>query len=1023
MDRVMKKSIALLFYSLCCILSLGTKAFELPLHQVWWSYSSGGEFPGATGMLSWPQERTLRLDGNFHNGGDYVMAFLGGQLALPAAEKIRFDLRTNGNATTFRIQDGAGKMHQYQIPVKNTTQWQTVELPLVYSACSWGGPDNKSFSPGVKYLGCLVRKQTSTVQGSSFLEVRRIDVLTKNPAATDNAFYCLPPVLDPETLLIVPGGTLTIPLIGPDGVIAYTLQDYSGKTVKEGTLNCQSSKVRLEVPKSEGYFDLHIAGGTISFITASPLNFKADPFWGMDESFSWWGTGGDFRRGYMRFLIRSGISWGRDRLRWGELHPERNKMNLTTGDYQKILDWSKQEGLHVLNVFHDSPDWNKRLLKEEDNFMVSATSQTGYSYGSNVYPRDYPATSKSWREICRNFPAIEAMEVWNEPDIGFGNDFPAEFFIALTKNFSATFRMAGLNTKVIGGVLAIPQETTPYYRNLIAGGLLDDCDAFSFHTYRNPQDLEQQMFLLRKQEREAGRIPGFPFWITESGRPWPSGPARPDVSQGKFSAQEITGKAIESRALGIQKYFPFFVIWHVETIFNFSMFDQRHTPLRSMGAYVAATRLFSHKNYNGDIKLPGSDLCRVFSDGKTAVVWVYKSFAWKIAGDWGSLDKDAHTKVHISLPSGMRVDKILGADGRELQLNNGELPMDDGLCYLVLRAENIGRHLITNTRAMTLYRMAMNYQPKERQAKSIVIQPDYDPSLYKYNRDGIFLKNNQDFDLSVIFNNLSSEPVTVRPILKKVPSCLIADVTDLPEVKLLPESMQRFHFKVKGTSRLPERDVVLLEVADQYGNATPMTVGIGGMREIPPLNVGPLSKMGKAAFTKLEGKEAWNSFSGQWTGQIEPDISAVFRLGYDKSTLCLEVQINDKSHSCAFVPAMAWLGDSVQAAFAVDSRQIEICASHGLEGDRVYRHIGVPEGLTDKIKFEWTRDDKKKTTHYKLFIPAQELGINEFTPGMDIRCTLLLNSGGTDGRHGFLTWGDGIRGSKKVSEFNKLILQ
>ncbi len=1020
----MKRTFIISLFVICCWLPFCGKGLELPLNKVWWSYYPGVEFPGATGNLSWPKDETLRLDGNFSKGGDYVMAFLAGQLSLPPAEKLLINLRTNGNAVTFRIQDGAGKMHQYQLPVKQTPQWQTIELPLNFSPCSWGGPDNKTFSPGIKYVGCLVRKPTSGADGSSFLEIKKIDILMKNKPVAGTAYHCLPPVLDPETLLVTPGGTITIPLIGPDGEVAYKLSDYSGKTVREGTLNCRAAKVQLKAPETEGYFDLHIAEGDISFITAFPLKFKADPYWGMDESLSWWGTGGDFRRGYMRFLIGSGISWGRDRFRWAELHPERNRMDFNCGDYAKILEWSRQEGLHVLDVFHDTPAWNKRLLTEEDNFEVSATSQKGYSYGSNVYPRDYLATSKSWRDICRQFPAIEAMEVWNEPDIGFGNDFPAEFFIALTKNFSTTFRLAGLKTKVIGGVLAIPQETTPYYRNLIAGGLLDDCDAFSFHTYRNPQDLEQQMYLLRKQEKEAGRTPGFPLWITESGRPWPSGPARPAVNQGMFSAQEITGKAIESRALGIQKYFPFFVIWHVESIFNFSMFDQRHAPLRSMGAYVTAVRLFSHKKYVGDIKLAGSDLCRVFSDGKTAIVWVYKSYARKIAGDWGSLDPDAYKRVHITLPAGMKPEKILGADGRELQLQNGELPMDDGLCYLVLRADSLGRYLVSNTRAMTLYQMATKYQPKERQAQNVVIQPDYDPSKHKYNRDGIFLKENEELELPVIFNNLSSETVTVQPVIKKIPAGLIVDVTQLPEVKSAPESVQKFHFKVKGTSKLPERQVVLLEIADKNGNATPMTVCLGGQKVTPPLSVVPMAKMEKAAFSKLEGKDDWNSFSGQWTGQVEPDISAAFRFGYDKRTLCLEVQINDKAHSCEFVPFMAWLGDSVQVALAaVDSRQIELCASHGIQGDRVYRHVGQPEGIVNNVKFEWNRDDRKRVTYYKLFIPASELGVDEFRPGMKIRCALLLNSGGPDGRHGFLTWGDGIRGSKKISEFNELILR
>ncbi len=1009
------------FLAYFCNFSLCGAGMELPINQLWWNYSSGAEFPGATGSLSWPSKGSLRLDGNFTKGGDYVMALLRGHFSLPALKSISFEFLTNGNAVTFRVQDGAGKMHQYQLPVRQTSDWQTVTLPLTYSACSWGGPNEKRFTPGVQFIGCLVRKPTSVKNNSSFLEIRRIILTPANESESGHAGHWLPPVFNPDDLLVEPGSILTVPIIGQDGKVRYTLLDYNDKIVSKGELNCKGSQIQLKVPDTEGYFELLTAGGVVSFITAKRRSSKADPYWGVDESFTWWGEGGNFRPGYMRFLVRSGICWGRDRIRWNDLQPTQDSMKFEA--YEQALDWSKEAGLNVLDVFHDTPAWNKRLLSENDNFMVSPTSKKGYSYGSNVYPRNYIATSKSWREICSHYTAIKAMEVWNEPDIGFGNDFPAEFFIALTKNFSTTFRLAGIDTKVIGGVLAIPQETTPYYNNLIKGNLLDDCDAFSFHTYRSPLDMEEQIWLLRKQEKEAGRTPGFPFWITESGRPWPSGPPRPPVNQGKFSAQEIVGKAIECKVLGVEKYFPFVIIWHVETIFNFSMFDQKHTPLRSISAYVTAVQILSHMKYIGDINLPGSDRCRVFSDGKTAVCWVYKSFMRKIAGDWGSLDTEAHKHVHIPLPNGLNVKKILGADGRKLKLKKGELPMDDGYCYLIFDAKEVKRHLNTKTRAMTLYEMAKSYIPAERTAKDVVIQPDYDPSLHKYNRDGVFLKDNEELDLWVIYNNLSTIPVEIQPVIKQVPPGIIVETKQMPEMELAPQSMKRFLFKIRGTSKLPMREVELLEVADQCGNATSMMVAIGGDRKIPPLEVMPLNKMKQATFTKLQGKKDWNSFSGQWMGQVEPDISAAFRFGYDKRNLYLDVRIKDKEHSCKFDPFMAWLGDSVQVALAYGSRQIELCASHGVQGDKVYRHVGDPTGLVDKIGFKWKRNDRKQITYYNLTIPAGELGISEFKPGMHVPCTLLLNSGGPDGRHGFLTWGDGIRGSKKISEFNELVLK
>ena len=1017
-----KISALFVLVSIGCIWACHGEELRLPLFGTWWKFNAGQEFPGALGKLD-VTENGLRLDGDFRNGGDYVMAELEGGLRLPGAVALQAEVRTNGNAITVRVQDGSGKMHQYKLPVKSNDGWQKVELPLVFSIHSWGGPNVQHFDvSAIRFLGLLVRAESSGPSKCSFLEIRELKLTGLKDSVS--AHY-LPSALNPESLLLPPGGELRVPLLGVDGKIPYTLKNYSGQTVAHGILYCENNEIRLKVSTTPGYFDLQLAGDEISFVVAEPFCQKPDSYWGIDESFSWWGQGGDFRRNYMRFLVKSGITWGRDRMQWRVLHPQREKITPQSGDYEKILGWSAQEGLQILDVFHDAPGWNTELLAESDNFMIGANSKTGYSYGSNVFPRDYQATSDSWRFLTKHFPAIKAMEVWNEPDIGFGNGLPAEFFIALTRNFSTTYRLAGLSTKVIGGVLAIPQETTPYYHNLIIGGLLDDCDAFSFHTYRNTEELETQIRLLRKQEIDAGRTPGFPFWITESGRPWPFGFPRPELRQGMFSAQEIAGKGIEFRALGIRKYFPFFVIWHTEqNIFNFSMFDQRHAPLRSMAAYMAAVRILSHKDYIGDMILPGSDRCRVFSDGKTAVVWVYKSFARRIAGDWGTLDPEVAKRTHIKLPKTLAVKQILGADGRFLEAENGELPMEDGFCYLILPEEAVRSSLKTDTTAMKLFRMAQAYLPAARSAKNVVIQPDYDLSRHQYTRDGIFLQENEEMDLRIIFNNLSNTALNVIPAVEPPEGITVID-DGKQEMQLEARESKVIHFRLKADSALPAKRMVALKVSDRNSNASPLVCFLSRIPPKPaPLPVQPKAKIANVPFQVLAGPEAWNSFSGQWTGRIEPDISAQFRFTYDRKNLYLDVLIEDRDgHFCDYEPMMAWLGDSVQVALAGRDRKIEFCASAQGTQYRVYQHIGTPGGLANNIQLKWNRNEASALSRYHIVIPASELGFAELKAGMSLRASLLLNSGGPDGRHGFLIWGDGIRNSKNEKLFNELLLQ
>ena len=356
----------LLFVS--CSLACYGKELKIPLTDSWWRYNEGKEFPGALGKLT-IRDGVLRLEGNFRNGGDYVMAELGKNLRLPCATALRVEARTNGDALTARVLDGSGKMHQYRLPVKPGEDWQQIDFPFVFSECSWGGPDCRRFdSSAIQFMGLLVRAESSINTKCSFLEIKEIKLIGLNDASSN---HYLAPELNPESLLVSPGDELRIPVLGVDEEISYTLKNYSGEIVGKGFLSCKDNEVRLHTPTTEGYYDLALADDEISFIVAKPFQGMPDPYWGADESFSWWSSAGDFRRNYIRFLVKSGISWGRDRIQWSALHPERDKMALQNGDYEKILGWSAQEGLQVLDVFHDTPSWNKKLLSKKGFFDFS----------------------------------------------------------------------------------------------------------------------------------------------------------------------------------------------------------------------------------------------------------------------------------------------------------------------------------------------------------------------------------------------------------------------------------------------------------------------------------------------------------------------------------------------------------------------------------------------------------------------------------------------------------------------------
>lgn len=55
-------------------------------------------------------------------------------------------------------------------------------------------------------------------------------------------------------------------------------------------------------------------------------------------------------------------------------------------------------------------------------------------------------------------------------------------------------------------------------------------------------------------------------------------------------------------------------------------------------------------------------------------------------------------------------------------------------------------------------------------------------------------------------------------------------------------------------------------------------------------------------------------------------------------------------------------------------------------------------------------------------LPASELGIPKFAPGLRFGFSLLANSNNGGSRDGYLHWGGNIAESKDPTEFNPIIL-
>ena len=111
-----------------------------------WTFDNGREFPGATGKLSVDAaakhngKDSLRLDGDFTKGGNYVQA--AGALPDKDTGELSFWLRAPGSdVLTIRIVEAAGQCHQINLKIQPTDDWQQVVFPLARFFAKRGTPD------------------------------------------------------------------------------------------------------------------------------------------------------------------------------------------------------------------------------------------------------------------------------------------------------------------------------------------------------------------------------------------------------------------------------------------------------------------------------------------------------------------------------------------------------------------------------------------------------------------------------------------------------------------------------------------------------------------------------------------------------------------------------------------------------------------------------------------------------------------------------------------------------------------
>ncbi len=151
-----------------------------------WTFSSGAEFPGATGSFERATEAAHegqfggKLAFDFTGGGNYVGAALrmpeGGPSAKAAWTGLRLWLkRPEGNDVVFRYSDSAGQT--FQKPVECIAdRWVRVTVTFNGWTGHWGGTDDGKVRGGPSMLAVLMEHGLQTKGALLFDDLRLVNV-------------------------------------------------------------------------------------------------------------------------------------------------------------------------------------------------------------------------------------------------------------------------------------------------------------------------------------------------------------------------------------------------------------------------------------------------------------------------------------------------------------------------------------------------------------------------------------------------------------------------------------------------------------------------------------------------------------------------------------------------------------------------------------------------------------------------------------------------------------------------------
>jgi hypothetical protein len=210
-------------------------------------------------------------------------------------------------------------------------------------------------------------------------------------------------------------------------------------------------------------------------------------------------------------IAATGVRWVRVDMKWLDVEPDGPALAAGHPDWSQmdaIVAAAERHGLELLPIVAYVPPWANH--RDEP-----------WAYPDSRPFEDFFAAA------LRRYPAIEAWELWNEPNFGvFAKPFPDPAgFVALLRSARRAANRVGSDAKLVSGGLAPgqPIDIFEWVDAMARLGGLELIDGLGVHPYSplEPDDPRSWMMRLRELDRRLASLgrPELPLWLTEYGAP------------------------------------------------------------------------------------------------------------------------------------------------------------------------------------------------------------------------------------------------------------------------------------------------------------------------------------------------------------------------------------------------------------------------------------------------------------------------------------------------------------------------